>query len=52
VIIAHSAQQIPQFTSKMITHTNTILNIHNYVQKEKGRKENRKRKKSGTIIPG
>jgi len=30
VIIANLAQQIPNFSSKLITHTITIQNIHNY----------------------
>jgi len=47
VIIAHSAQQIPNFTSKWITHTITILNIYNYEQKEK--KENKCRKEKGLV---
>jgi len=34
-IIAHSAQQIQNFTLKLITHTITILNIHNYKQNDK-----------------
>ena len=45
-----SASQYPKFLLKMITNTNTFLDIHNYVQKEKGRKENRKTKENGTII--
>jgi len=47
-----SASQHPKFLVKMITNTNTFLDIRNYLQQEKGRKENRKRKESGTIIPG
>jgi len=38
----------------VITHTNTILDIHNYVQKEKEKKRKGKerKRKGGTIIPG
>jgi len=54
VITANSAQQIPNFTSKVITHTKTTLDIYNYVQKEKEkkRKEKKRKKKGGTITPG
>ena len=45
VIIAHSAQQIPNLSLKVITHTNTVLNFHNYVQnKEEKNKIQRERK--------
>jgi len=47
-----SASQHPKVLLKMITNTNTFLDIHNYAQKEKGRKENIEREESGTIIPG
>jgi len=47
-----SASQHPKVLLKMITTTNTFLNIYNYVQKEKGRKQNKKREESATIIPG
>jgi len=38
----------------VITHTNTILDIHNYIQKEKEKKRKGKerKRKGGTIIPG
>jgi len=40
----------------VIIHTNTILDIHNYIQKEKEKKRKEKKRKrkveSGTIIPG
>jgi len=52
VIIANSAQQIPNFTSKLIIHAITILNIHNYEQKEKKEKKRGKERWVGTIIPG
>jgi len=45
VITGHSAQQIPKFTSKVITHKSTFLDIHNYCAKreEKKRKEKMER---------
>ena len=47
VITANSAQQIPNFTSKVITPTNTILVSTTNVQKikEQKRRENEKREK-------
>jgi len=48
VIISHSAQQIPNF---LITHKITIL-LHNYVQKERNKRQKRKEKRVGTIILG
>ena len=44
-MLANSTQQIPSFTSELINHTITSLNIHNYVKKEnkKGKKEELKR---------
>jgi len=44
------AQQIPNFTSKLITHTITILNIHKYNQKK--RNKIKEEKMVGMIIPG
>jgi len=52
VITANSAQEIPNFSSKLITHPNTILNIHNSVQKEKKEKKREKGEEVGTIILG
>jgi len=53
VIIAHSAQQMPNFTSKnLIIHTIIILNIHNYEQKEKKEKRRGKERRFRMIIPG
>jgi len=51
MIITYSAQQISNFSSKLMTHTITILNIHNYKQK-KELKKRRKKKMVGKIIPG
>jgi len=45
VITANAAQQIPNFTSKVITHTKTTRDSHNYVQKEKERRRKEKKKK-------
>ena len=44
VIIANSVQQISNFTSKLMTHTITILNIHNYEQKENNKTKEERRK--------
>ena len=52
VIIANPAQQISNFTSKLIIHTITILNVRNYAQKEKEDKKTKKKRRVGTIIPG
>jgi len=43
VIIANSAQQILNFTSKPINHIITILNIHNDVPKKRKEKKKEKR---------
>jgi len=40
-----SASQYPKVLLKMITNTNTFLDIHNYVQEGNGRKEKKEKKK-------
>jgi len=50
-MLANLAQQIPNFTSKVITRTITILNIHNHVQKVNEEKRKRKERRVGKIIP-
>jgi len=56
VITAHSAQQIPNFSSKVITHKITILISTTMYRKKKKRKETKRKekekKRGGTIIPG
>jgi len=51
VTITNSAQQIPNFTSKLITHTITILTIYNYVQKRNKGKKRGKDIRVRMIIP-
>jgi len=45
VITAHSAQQIPNFTSNVITHTKTILISTTMYRKKKERRKRKKKKK-------
>jgi len=53
VIIAHSAEKIPNFSSKLITPKITILNINNYKQnkKKRNKRKEEKRKRVRTIMP-
>jgi len=52
VILDNLAQQIPNFCSKLITHTITILYIDNYAQKGNKEKNKGKPRRLGTIMPG
>jgi len=43
IIAINWPHNIPNFPSKLIIHKITILNIHNYVEKERKKRKNKKR---------
>jgi len=53
IIAINWLYNIPIFSSKLTTNKITILNIQNYVEKERKKKKiKRKERRVGKIIPG